>query len=74
MYIKEKLRNGPNTLKFKEIMTSKNKYDLQKLCWFVAIINKGVYPPNQIKLNELKINDNRIQRSWTKWNCHTANI
>ena len=44
LYIKEKLRNRPNTLKFKEIMTSKNKYDLQKLCRFVAIINKGDSP------------------------------
>ena len=30
LYIKEKFRNKPNTLKFKEIMPSKNKYDLQK--------------------------------------------
>jgi hypothetical protein len=26
---KEKFRNRPNTLEFKEIMTSKNKYNLQ---------------------------------------------
>jgi hypothetical protein len=31
LYIKEKFRNRPNTLKFTEIMTSKNKYNLQKL-------------------------------------------
>jgi hypothetical protein len=46
LYIKEKLRNRPNTLKFMEIMTSKNKYNLQKLCRFVAIINKSVCPPS----------------------------
>ena len=46
LYIKKKFRNRPNTLKFKEIMISKNKYDLQKLCRFVAIINKGVCPPS----------------------------
>ena len=46
LYIKEKIRNILNTLKFKEIMTSKNKDDLQKLCRFVAIINKGVCPPS----------------------------
>ena len=42
---KEKLRNRPNTLKLKELMRSKSKYDLQKLCRFV-IINKGVCPPS----------------------------
>ena len=45
LYIKEKLRNRPNTLKLKELMRSKSKYDLQKLCRFV-IINKGVCPPS----------------------------
>jgi hypothetical protein len=42
LYIQERFRNRPNTLKFKEIMTSKNKYDLQKLCRFVAIINNYI--------------------------------
>ena len=45
LYIKENFRNRPNTLKVKEIMTSKNKYDLQKICRFVPIINKGVCSP-----------------------------
>ena len=44
LYIKEKFRNRPNTLKFKEIITFKNKYDLQKLCRFVVIIDIGVCP------------------------------
>ena len=43
---KEKFRNRPNNLEFKEIMTSKNKYNPQKLCRFVVIINKGVCPPS----------------------------
>jgi hypothetical protein len=42
LYLQEKFRNRPNSLIFKEIMTSKNKYDLKKLCRFAAIINKGV--------------------------------
>ena len=37
-----------NTLKFKKIMTFKNKYNLQKLYRFVAIINKGVCPPSKL--------------------------
>ena len=47
LYIKETLRNRPNTLKFKKIMTSKSKCHLQKLCRFVAIINTS-------QLTELK--------------------
>ena len=46
LYIKEMFRNRPNTLKFKKNITSKNKYDLQKLCRFAAILNKGVCPPS----------------------------
>jgi hypothetical protein len=49
LYIKEKFRNRLNTLKFKELMTSKNKYDLEKLelCRFAIIINKGECPPSK---------------------------
>ena len=43
LYPKGKLRNRSNTLKFNEIITSKNKYDLQTLCTFLVIIYKGVY-------------------------------
>ena len=32
------------------MMTSKNIHDLQKLCRFVVIINKGVYPSQLIEL------------------------
>ena len=49
-YPKGKLRNRSNTLKFNEIITSKNKYDLQTLCKFVVIINKGVCPPSYTEL------------------------
>ena len=52
---KEKFRNRPNNLEFKEIMTSKNKYNLQKLCRFVVIINKGVCPPSQPNLKTIKL-------------------
>ena len=40
--LKEHFRNKPNALKFKELMTYKNEYDLKELCRFFAIINKCV--------------------------------
>ena len=48
--LKESLINRSNTLKFNEISTSKNKYDRQTLCKFVAIIYKDVRPPSYTEL------------------------
>ena len=36
---------NPNIIKFKLLMTSTSKIELQKLCRFVRIINKGVSTP-----------------------------
>ena len=36
---------NPNIIKFKLLMTSTSKLELQKLCRFVRIINKGVSNP-----------------------------
>ena len=48
--LKESLINRYNTLKFNEIITSKDKYDRQTICKFVVIINKGVCPPSYTEL------------------------
>ena len=45
MYIKKNIRINPNLIKFKLLMTSTSKIELQKLCRFVRIINKGVLTP-----------------------------
>ena len=45
MYIKKNIRINPNIIKFKLLMTSTSKIELQKLCRFVRIINKGVSTP-----------------------------
>ena len=42
---KENIRINPNIIKFKLLMTSTSKIELQKLCRFVRIINKGVSTP-----------------------------
>jgi hypothetical protein len=45
IYIKKNIRINPNIIKFKLLMTSTSKIELQKLCRFVRIINKGVSTP-----------------------------
>jgi hypothetical protein len=45
IYIKKNIRINPNLIKFKLLMTSNSKLELQKLCRFVRIINKGVLTP-----------------------------
>ena len=44
-YIKKNIHINPNIIKFKLLMTSTSKIELQKLCRFVRIINKGVSLP-----------------------------
>ena len=41
----EHIRINPNIIKFKLLMTSTSKIELQKLCRFVRIVNKGVSTP-----------------------------
>jgi hypothetical protein len=45
IYIKKNIRINPNIIKFKLLMTSTSKIELQILCRFVRIINKGVSTP-----------------------------
>ena len=45
IYIKKNIRINPTIIKFKLLMTSTSKIELQKLCRFVRIINKGVSTP-----------------------------
>ena len=45
IYIKKNICINPNIIQFKLLMTSTSKLELQKLCRFVRIINKGVSNP-----------------------------
>ena len=45
-YIKKRFYERPNTIFFKEIMSSENGQSLINLCKFIKIINKRVVPPS----------------------------
>ena len=47
-YIDTCKRKRPNIIKFSELMNTKNKIKLTKLCKFIKVINKAMSAPGQI--------------------------
>ena len=45
LLIRNKFRNRPNALKFKELMNSRSLYDMNNLCKFIRLINKRLDSP-----------------------------